>query len=327
MPFILNLLLLVISSVSAGVQSHAESPSDFAISLRETYVKASLEVYAGDVLTAQPKQFFPVLSTLEDQHGIRWAEVKLPDGTSGFLTDMIIVRKRPSELEKILQEVAADSIENWSQDTVDEIQDQEIEVGMSRTQLLFALGLPSSSRMIGDRIELSFPRVKVLLKEEIVCTVTKVTRLPLDKMISLAITMDDPEFAPTGGSWNELPAGTEKYMVNASGTGVGKYHFRLPADGSYKVTARWLAAKGNSPDVRYRISSRGTELAEFKANHRLYGGRSIELGIVRILGNQAVSMEVYSGDGLPFSIGTVEFKYENDPLPEVGTVTVSGREF
>lgn len=327
MPFILAFLMLVSSSVFAGEQIESEVPADYAISLRETYIKASLEVYAEDILKAQPKQFFPVLSTLEDQHGIRWAEVTLPDGNKGFLTDMIIVRKRKSELARILEQVSAGTIENWNQETVDEIQDKEVEVGMSKTQLLFALGLPSASREIGDRIELSFPRIKVLLKDGIVCALTKVTRLPLDKNISLSISTGDPEFTATGGSWNEIPSGSEKFMVNASGTGVGKYRFRLPATGSYKVSAQWFAAKDNSPDVQYRISSQAKELAVFRANHRLYGSRWIELGVVTVSGNQAISMEVYSGDGLPFSIGTVKFEYENDTLPVVGKLTALRNNF
>ena len=60
---------------------------DYAIALRDTPIYASLETYAEIISNAESKQFFPVISIVEDQYGIVWSEVTLPDGKTGFLLE------------------------------------------------------------------------------------------------------------------------------------------------------------------------------------------------------------------------------------------------
>jgi hypothetical protein len=123
-------------------------PEDFAIALRDTPIYESLEIYAEIVATAEPKQYYPLLTLTEDQYGIIWAEVQLEQETSGFLTDIVAVRRSREELDAFLAEIDIEEMVSWDQESIEAMQSATVEVGLTRAQLLIAAGLPLSERTI-----------------------------------------------------------------------------------------------------------------------------------------------------------------------------------
>jgi hypothetical protein len=308
-------LTIVVLTATAQLVHAQYVPEDFAIALRNTPVYESLEIYAEIVATAQPKEYYPLLTLTEDQYGIIWAEVLLDEDTSGFLTDIVAVRRSREELDAFLAEIDIEEMVSWDQESIEAMQSATVEVGLTRAQLLIAAGLPLSERTLEGWKELSFDRSKVLLKNGAVAAITKVEQLPLDKNISMAFTVDDPEFNRLAGQWMELAAGTEKYLTDNSGTGKARFRIELPVPGNYRFRGTWAASEGNSPRVRYRILRQKEELISFFANHRLHNATSIELGHVHVTSDRAVVVEISSEDKLPFSIGNLVVEYMNDPLP------------
>lgn len=312
-------LLIAFCAIPALASDPVHAPLDHAIVLRETQVFASLEVYAEIIETVQAKQFFPILRLVEDQYGIMWAMVRLDAERIGYLTDIVAVRKSASELEGILAEVAPEEIDGWDQQMVNSIQNEELEVGMNRTQVLIAAGLPLGQRPIGDWSELRYARQTVLLHEGQVAAITRVDRLPLDRAVVLDITAKDPELTFAGGAWQDNPVADMLYRRDGSGSGSAIYRFNPAVAGRYRLSATWIVHDGNSPDVSYRISHRRSEIAEFRANHRLHNARFVELGILDLPGEGQVTIEVKSVDGLPICIGVLRVELLNEPITVPGS--------
>jgi hypothetical protein len=316
-PFLF--LLIAICAVPAQAFDPAQAPLDHAIVLRETQVFASLEVYAEIIETVQAKQFFPILRLVEDQYGIMWAMVQLDAERVGYLTDIVAVRKSAAELEGILAEVAPEEIDGWDQQMVNSIQNEELEVGMNRTQVLIAAGLPLGQRPVGAWQELRYARQTVLLRDGLVAGITRVDRLPLDRAVVLDITAKDPELTFAGGAWQDNPVADVTYRRDGSGSGSALYRFNAAVAGRYRISASWIVHDGNSPDVSYRISHRRSEIAEFRANHRLHNARFVELGTLELPDEGPVTIEVKSGDGLPVCIGMLRVELLNEPITVPGS--------
>lgn len=118
---------------------------DYAVVLRQTVLKATLEPYAEIIEEVEPKAYFPILSLVEDKYGIVWALVDLGEEKAGYLTDVIHVRKTGKELKAFLEKVDINEFSSWDQEEVDLIQSKEIETGLSLTKLMFAEGCPKKN--------------------------------------------------------------------------------------------------------------------------------------------------------------------------------------
>lgn len=311
-------LLLLLGFQPVFAADVAAVPLDYAIVLRETQVFASLEVYAEIIETVQPKRFFPVLRLVEDQYGIIWAMVRLDEERVGYLTDIIAVRKSATELEGILAEVPVDEIDSWDQQMVNTIQNAELEVGMSRTQVLMAAGLPLGRRPIGTLEELRYARQTALMRAGAVVAITRVDRLPLDRSVVIDVRAQDPEFTAQGGDWQDLMVGDMTYRRESKGDGSAMIRINPPVAGRYRLSAQWSVNDGNSPDVRYRISSRRIELAVLRANHRLHDGRLVDLGEVELKTDDPLTIDVRSADGAPFCMGLLRIELHNEPVTVPG---------
>ena len=165
----------------------AEGPEDFAIALRETQIYASLEPYADIVASVKPKQFFPLLQIVKDQYGIQWAEVEVEEGTTGYLTDMITVRKKRAELTEILEKSDLQELSQWTEDDLESFDTNSIKTGITETQLLFVSGIPLEVKSRGSWKEYIYPRTRVLMLDGQVEVFSQVVRLSNDKWIKKLI--------------------------------------------------------------------------------------------------------------------------------------------
>lgn len=306
-------LLFVFISLS-GSETALDNPEDFAIALRETQIYADLKPYAEIIATAQPKQFFPLLKITKDQYGIYWAEVEVEEEVTGYLTDMISVRRGKAELTNILKNANIEELSGWTEEDLEYLGEGKIRSGLTETQLLFVSGHPSEIRARSNWKEYIYPRTRVLMLNGTVQGFSEIVRLAGDKWIQPVFTVDDPEFIQAGGQWEEKNVNLIDYLQEKSGSGSARYRFRMPVDGLFSFSAIWLADAGNSPKVQYRISSKGELLTSFKANHRLHYGKWIKLGDLPIAANTPVLIEISSLDGLPFSVGQLQVSYINDAV-------------
>jgi hypothetical protein len=332
-------LCLIIFYLPVPSQETGGFPEDFALVVRETRLFAGLEPYAEILGKAEPGQFFPVLSLSEDEYGIQWAEVELPDGQNVYLSDVIILREKEAELRRLIEKVNLADISMWDDETLLEVQRRGVEVGFDTTQVLFAKGLPLSERKIDTREEWFYRRLVILIEDDKVIGFTEVLRLPQDKSISIDLTADDPEFETPSGRWETLaftgsgqPAAdaqvTRAGAASASAPPVatitvkktngvdasGVFRVPVPAKGLYRISARWLADKDNSAKVFYRVMQQRRELAVMQANQRLYSNRTVFLGDLEVDDSAPMVIRITSSDGKPFNVVSLSIEYLNKPI-------------
>lgn len=286
--------------------------TDYAVALRGTVVKASLETYAEIIKEVDAKSFFPILNLVEDKYNIIWALVDLGDETTGYLTDIIHVRKTASELRAFLEKVDIDEFSSWDQEEVDLIESKEIETGLSVTELMFAEGLPEEELKKGSYDELVYPRKRFLVDRGKVVAVTRQHQLLNETNVTMEVSTEDPEFKAAGGEWGKTRVEDKPFATDSSGKGVARYRLKAQVNGEYKFYTSWITAFGNSPKVNYSISSKGKKIGRFTANHRLHNGKLVELGSLRLEKDAPIVIEVSAEDGLPFSAGTMLIRFVNN---------------
>ena len=306
--------LVLCSALNAAAQSNALDENllaDYAIALRTTMLKASLETYAEIIREVEPKEYFPILNLVEDKYGIVWALVDLGEDKSGYLTDIIHVRKTGKELGAFLEKVDLDKISSWDQEEVDLIQSKEIETGLSLTELMFAEGVPHEENKKGGYTELVYARKRFLVESGKVVAITRQTQLLNETNITMEVSTEDPEFKAADGEWGKVREEDKSFATDSSGKGVARYRISAQVDGEYKFFTSWIAAFGNSPKVKYCLYNKGKEIGSFYANHRLHKGKLVELGTLKLERGVPLVMEVTAEDGLPFSAGTLLVRYLN----------------
>jgi hypothetical protein len=314
-------LLAVPPSVTFAFASNG--PVDSVVVLRETQIQASLDLYPEILDTAQPKQHLPLIRLITDQYGIVWAEVRLDEEKTGYLTDIIAIRMALDDLNTILAEVSEEELAGWDQETIESIRGAKLEIGMTRTQLLLARGVPLGRRAIGAIEELSYPREKILLSDGKVMAFTDVHRLVLDKAVRIQLDAGDSAFTPGGGRWEEVPVGLQTYRIDVSGTGAGRFRVQVPVQGTYRLHASWMVTEKSSSQVVFRVLQRREEITVFQANQRLHNLKSVELGEMDLSADGTILIEVSAKDGSPFSIGELTLEYVNEPLPVATTSRAS----
>lgn len=324
---ITKLLILLSLTMVAVVTFAQDQPDDYAVVVRDTRLFAGLEPYSEILGRAEAGQYFPALSQVEDQYGIQWAEVLLPDGDRAFLSDVIIMREKKPALQKLLKMVNLADINMWDEETLREVQRSGVEAGFSATQVLFAKGVPLLERKNDGCEEWFYLRLVVLLKDNEVIGFTDVNRLPQDKLIEIVLGAEDPEFEMPSGQWQTVETAVSAISKTAGGApapakpkkalgsgAVGVFRVPVPVDGTYRLSARWPAEASNSTNVSYKVLQRRKEIAVLKANQRLYNDRWIYLGDVNLESGPPVVIRITAPDGGPFYVDTVRIKYLNAPL-------------
>ena len=144
------ILIVIFLSLMVNSLDAKESPRDYAVALRDTQIYESLETYADIIGTAKKNSYYHLINIVEDQYGIKWAEVKLDsEGKVGYFTDMLNLRMTEADLKEMISEVKLDDVLTLDQEIMDKLASGQVEVGMSKMQLFLAKGMPEKSTILG----------------------------------------------------------------------------------------------------------------------------------------------------------------------------------
>jgi hypothetical protein len=331
---LLSCPISVLASEDPLAALKASQPSDFAVAVRDTRMFAGMEPYAKVLGRVAAGEFYPAISVTTDQYGIVWAEVALPTGDRGFLSDVVIVREREPALRELLKKANLADIGLWDDDILKSIQESGVEIGFSATQLLFAQGPPLMERVraqVGQGStenlvikEWFYPRLVVLIENDSVVGYTSINRLPGDRSIAYLLSTNDPEFSSTGRWESKTEADGLTHLLAGEG-GVARFRIRLPIDGTWRLSARWVSTPNSSTQVLYEAKQKSATdedaadvaavtLARMVGNQRLHDRSMVELGIFEAGSALPLLIEISAEDGKPISILDLRLEYVNDPV-------------
>lgn len=316
----MRIVFLLVAASLQFCPQQADAPGDYALAVRDTRLFAGLEPYADILGLAEAGSFFPLESLASDRYGIRWAEVRLPDSGSAFLSDVIVMRERESVLQRLLQMADLGEIGLWDDEALTGVQERGVEIGFTVTQLLFAQGPPLREREIFGMREWFYRRLVVLIRDDVVAGFTELYRLPRDRSISIELASGDPEFTAASGAWEEASAAERTSMLASGENARGRFRFRVPLAGTYRLSARWSAGNGLSTRIRYRVQQGGEEIAVLRANQRLHGQRWIWLGDIEASAGNPLVIDILAEDGLPFCVEALRIEYLNEALDPTQTL-------
>ena len=339
----MKIVFLLVAASLQFCPQQADAPGDYALAVRDTRLFAGLEPYADILGLAEAGSFSPLAPRPRDRYGIRWAEVRLPDGGSAFLSDVIVMREREAVLRRLLQMADIGEIGLWDDEALAGVQERGVEIGFTVTQLLFAQGPPLREREIFGLREWSYRRLVVLVGDDAVVGFTKLYRLPRDRSILIELTSGDPEFTAASGAWEEVAAADRTFMLASGENARGRFRFRVPLAGTYRLSARWGADDDLSARTRYRLrqgghggqggqgghgghggqggqggqggrEQGGEEIAVLRANQKLHGQSWVWLGDIEASAGSPLVIDISAEDGLPFRVEALRIEYLNEPL-------------
>lgn len=303
--------LLILTLLLPNNPLQNDFPDDFAVAVRDTRLFDSMEPYAEILAKVETGQYFPAESVVVDPYGIQWAEVRVGADQTGFLSDVIVLREKEKDLKKLLKRIDFSDIGLWDSEDLHSVQQRSIEIGFNITQLLFAQGLPLRERSKQGFEEWIYPRLVVLVENNMVVGYTDVVSLPRDRNIVIDLNVGDPEFSAVSGQWQDVSLTNSIYKLAVTGTESGRFDFDVPVNGAYRVATKWNASADQSAHVHYSLLQGDEEIAVFQGNQRLFSQKWVLLGEVKLKANNPLAIVFSAEDSKPFVVETVRIEYVN----------------